>query len=105
MDRDIGYMSWSLSCRNKHNQKTTCSTLIETVKDQYANIKWTLAAKYVPVDELIIRNHTQSIKETVNNNAFQALTEIHKFSEIKDGAPRLILNRVPKSCYLDGALG
>ena len=105
MNRDIGYSSWSLSCQNKHNKKTTCSVLIESVKNQYIDVKWTPAAKYISVDELKVRNHNPIIKETVNNNAFEAMTEIQQFSEIKDDGLRLICpDVVSQWCYLDDAI-
>ena len=85
MFRDTGYTSWSLFCLNKHQMKTTCSTLISSVKNQYTDIKWTFAAKYVPIDELEIKYHAPIITQTVNNIAFETMTEIQKFSEIKDG--------------------
>ena len=84
MIRDTGYTSWSLSCQNKHNVKTSCSTLIASVENQYTDIKWKFAAKYVHIFELEFKNHTPIIKQTVDNNAFEAMTEIQKFSEIKD---------------------
>ena len=88
MIRDTGYTSWSLSCQNKHNVKASCSTLIASVENQYPDIKWKLAAQYVPIHELKIKNHAPIIKETVDNNAFEAMTEIQQFSEIKDGVLR-----------------
>ena len=90
MIRDTGYTSWSLSCQNKHNMKTSCSTLIASVENQYPDIKWKLAARYVPIHELEIKNHAPIIEQTVDNNAFEAMTEIQKFSEIKDGVLRLV---------------
>ena len=90
MIRDTGYTSWSLSCQNKHKVKTSCSTLIASVENQYKEIKWTLAAQYVPIHELKIKNHAPIIKQTENNTAFDAMTEIQKFSEIKDGVLGLV---------------
>ena len=90
MIRDTGYTSWSLSCQNKHNVKTSCSTLIASVENQYTDIKWKFAAKYVHIHELELKNHTPIIKQTVDNNAFEAMTEIQKFSEIKEGVLRLV---------------
>ena len=96
MDRDTGYTSWSLSCRNKHNTKTTCSVLIESVKDRYADIKWKFGAKYVYVDELEIKKHESIITQTVDNNVFEVMTEIQNFSEIKDGVFKIFPNLVRK---------
>ena len=96
MNRDTGYTSWSLSCRNKHNTKTTCSVLIESVKDRYADIKWKFGARYVSVDDLEIKNHDSIITQTVDHNAFEVMTEIQIFSEIKDGVFKIFPNLVSK---------
>ena len=94
MIRDTGYTSWSLSCQNKHDLKTSCSTLIASVQDKSDDVRWTYAAKYVPINELKIKNHAPIIKETVRYNAFEAMTQIQKFSEIKDGVLRLLETRL-----------
>ena len=90
MIRDTGYTSWSLSCQNKHDLKTSCSTLIASVQDKDVDVRWTNAAKYVPINELKIQNYAPIIKETVDENAFEAMTEIQNFSEIKEGVLSLV---------------
>ena len=65
--------------------KTTCSVLIDSIKDLYSNVQWKAAAKYVTVDDLEIRNHN-SISKTTFGTTTEAINEIQKFSEIKASA-------------------
>ena len=86
MNRDTGYTSWSLSCRNTDLKKITCSVLIDSVKNQYSNVQWKSAAKYVTVDDLEIRNHNAISRTTLVNGITDAINDIQKFSEIKGSA-------------------
>ena len=79
--------------------KTTCSVLIDSVKDLYSNVQWKAAAKYVNVDDLEIRNHNSISKTTFDVSFTEAVNEIQKFSEIKESA----LNATLKLVFLSDA--
>ena len=91
MNRNVGYTSWSLSCRNTKHMKKTCSVLIDSVKDKYTDVQWKAAAKYVNVEDLKIRNHNTISRTTFIDGITEAMNDMQKFSEIKESALNAIL--------------
>ena len=96
----IGYISFSLVCRDADHKKTTCSDLVDTMRPQFTDIQWKKSAKYVTVDERIVQNFDPISKESTNislvsNKLFVwkqykfgvefTVNEIQNFSEIKGG--------------------
>ena len=85
MIRDTGYTSWSLSCLNKHQRKTTCSILLDSMKPQFTDIQWKKSAKYVTAEKLETKNFDPIIKKATDEYDIEIVTEIQPLSEIKDG--------------------
>ena len=85
MNRDIGYTSWSLICRDADHRTTTCSILLDSMMSQFTDIRWKKSAKYVGNDELRVSNFDPVIINALDGYELETLTEIQKFSEIKDG--------------------
>ena len=85
MNRDIGYTSWSLICRDADHRKTTCSILLDSMMSQFTDIRWKKSAKYVGNDELRINNFDPIIINALDGYELKTLTDIQNFTEIKDG--------------------
>ena len=86
LNRDIGFTSWSLVCRDTDHKKTTCSVLLDSMKPQFTDIQWKKSARYVTVDERVIRNFDPILKEATDKYDLENVTEIQNLSEIKDGS-------------------
>ena len=83
---DIGYTSWSLICRDADHKKTTCSVLLDSMKPQFTDIQWKKSARYVTVDERVMKNFDSILKEATDEFDLENVTGIQKLSEIKDGS-------------------
>ena len=96
----IGYISFSLVCRDADHKKTTCSDLVDTMRPQFTDIQWKKSAKYVTVDERIVQNFDPIMKEATNFSLVSnqllvwkqykfgvefTVNEIQNLSEIKGG--------------------
>ena len=82
----IGYISFSLVCRDTDHKKTTCFNLVDTMKPQFTDIQWKKSAKYVTVDERIVQNFNPILKEEATSKfGMKFVNEIQNITEIKDG--------------------
>ena len=86
LNRDIGYTSWSLVCRDTDHKKTTCSELVVSMKPQFTDIQWKKSAKYVTVDERVIKNFDPILKAATDKYDVTNVTGIRNLSEIKVGS-------------------
>ena len=84
LNRDIGYTSWSLICRDTDHKKTTCSVLLDSMKSQFTGIQWKKSAKYVTVDERVIQNFDPILKAATDKYDGEIVNKIHNLPEIKD---------------------
>ena len=86
LHRDIGYTSWSLICQDPDHKKTTCSVLFDSMKPQFTDIRWIKSAKYVTVDERMVKIFDPITKKATDERDEEIVTEIQNLSEIKDGS-------------------
>ena len=56
------------------------------MKPQFTNIQWKKSAKYVTVDERVVRNFDTILKEATDGYDLENVTDIQNLSEIKDGS-------------------
>ena len=85
LNRDIGYTSWSLVCRDTDHKKTTCSVLLGSMKPQFSDIQWKKSAKYVTVDERVVKNFDPILKQATAEYDEKNVFGIKNLSEIKEG--------------------
>ena len=56
------------------------------MKPQFTDIQWKKSAKYVTVDERVIKNFDPILKEATDEYDVANVTGIQNLSEIKDGS-------------------